>query len=383
MMPPVDLALARLAAQRFASPGLAPADVVRRLGAVQSQDFEGGKWAIGLRARGLRDADVERAFAAGEIVRTHVLRPTWHFVAPEDLRWMLALTGPRVKAAMAGYDRRLGLDDAVYRKSTNAIVRALEGGVQLTRTELAAELRRAGIDTTGTQRLAHLVMRAELDAVICSGARRGRHSTYALVDERVPQTPPRERDEALAELAARYFPFRGPATQHDFAWWSGLTVRDATRAIDAAGAALERFESDGRAYWRDAASRPRRPKSPNVLLLPNYDEYFIGFRNRGAFGRRLGSVQSVTGGDALIAHVVVADGQLVGGWRRAVGADTVVVRMQLLARLTSAERRAFDAAVARYGEFLGVPVEVDEHATSVVRERKLARARTGTVSTRQ
>jgi hypothetical protein len=350
----------RLANQHLAAPTLAaPSDVVRSLGAVQAQDYAGAKWAVALRGVGIRESAVERAFAEGAILRTHVLRPTWHFVAPADIRWMLALTGPRVKALMASYDRKLGLDDAVYRRSNDALARALGGGRHLTRAELAEALRRARVDTTTTQRLAHLVMRAELEGLVCSGPRRGKQFTYALLDERVPPAAPRGRDEALLELTRRYFATRGPATAHDFAWWSGLTVADARRGVEAAGAELEQTVVDGVTYWTGAPPTVAQPtQRRSAHLLPNYDEFFIGFKDRSAIGRRLQSSELVTGGNALISYVVAVGGQLVGGWARAVTTQGVVVELNLLTRLTELEERAVAAAAAAYGAYLELPVEL-------------------------
>src|SRR6185503_4235399 len=206
-------------------------DVVSWLGAVQAQVYGDAKWALGLRMRRSTDARIEAAFSEGSILRTHVMRPTWHFVAPADIRWMLALTAPRVRAAMASYSRKLELDATVLRRSQRAMVRALRGGRQLTRQELRSVLARAGVRADGVQRLAHIVMQAELDAVICSGARRGNQFTYALLDERVPMVRARSRDDSLAELARRYFTSHGPAQLHDFAWWSGLSVGDACAGL--------------------------------------------------------------------------------------------------------------------------------------------------------
>jgi winged helix DNA-binding protein len=358
----LDIARRRLANQHLTTPTLeTPADVVRTLGAVQAQDYAGAKWAISMRTRGrLSDAAIEQAMADGAILRTHVLRPTWHFVAPGDIRWMLALTGPRVKAAMASYDRKLGLTDAVYRRSNDTIARALEGGTHLTRTELAAVLRKRRVNVEGTQRLSHLMFRAELDALICSGPRRGKQFTYALLDERAPAAPAKTRDEALLELTRRYFATRGPATPHDFAWWSGLTVGDANAGIALAGAALARATIGDRTYWFDPAAPPvpRASRAPVAYLLPNYDEYFIGFRDRSAIGERLRSIELVTGGDALIAHVIVIGGQLVGGWRRTFEKDAVAIELNVLGRLSAAERKAVDAAISAYGTFLGVRTKV-------------------------
>ena len=355
----VDIARRRLANQHLVAPALrTPADVVRVLGAVQAQDYAGAKWAIAQRTRGVVDRAVEQAMTEGSILRTHVLRPTWHFVTPADIRWMLALTAPRVKATMAYYDRKLELDEALLRRSTRAIMRALRDGKQLTRAEIAQILRRARIDVTGSQRLGHILLRPELDGIICSGARRGKQFTYALLEERVPPVRPLDRDEALLELTRRYFATRGPATPNDFAWWSGLTVADAKRGIEMVGGALEREVIDGRTYWSDPTTRSPSKKGPIVHLLPNYDEYFIGFKDRSAIGERLKSAELVTGGDALIAHVVSVDGQLVGGWKRTVTKEGVIVELHLLTRLSAAERRAVDAAAHAYGDFLGLPVEL-------------------------
>jgi hypothetical protein len=369
----MDIARRRLAAQHLTNPVLTdPAEVVRVLGAVQSQDYAGAKWAIGMRSRGVTDETVERAFTDGRIIRTHVLRPTWHFVEPADVRWMLALTAPRIKRVMSYYNVQMGVDDALLRKTNRILERALRDGKQLTRTELAKVLQRAGIDVSGPYRLARVVMNAELDAVVCSGARIGKQFTYALLDERVPSAPPLEGDEALLELGRRYFTTRGPATPNDFAWWSGLTVADARRTIAIMGSELEREEIDGRAYWSVRAS-VKRWRSPLVHLLPNYDELFIGHKDRSALGKRMTSVDLVTGGDALTAYVVVVDGQLVGGWKRVSAAKAVAIELKLLVRLSAAERAAIDAAVRRYAAFLGAAVEVLRAGRRVGSSRKRSR----------
>lgn len=178
--------------KRIVGPSLGtPADTVRHLDAIQSQDYGGAKWAVGQRVRGATDASIEEAFAAGQILRTHVLRPTWHFVTLEDIRWMLALTAPRVKAAIASRHRQLELDEATCKRSNAAIAKALEGGGELTRPELAAMLRRKRIvtDSGDPQQVPHLLMRAELDALICSDPRRGAQHTYALLDKQRRQHP--------------------------------------------------------------------------------------------------------------------------------------------------------------------------------------------------
>ena len=345
----------RLAAQFLARPSRGSViDVVRALGAVQAQDYAGAKWALGQRVAGATDASIETLFTQGAILRTHVLRPTWHFVDPEDIRWMLALTAPRIAASMSSYNRKVELTPDVFRRSTDAIAKALEGGRHLTRAELREVLARVGITAT-TQRLGHLMMQAELDGVICSGARRGKEFTYALLDERVRPVAPRDRDECLADLAVRYFTRRGPATTSDMSWWSGLAMADVKRAIEVCGRRLRRIDVDDRPHWIAAGQRASATR-PTAHLLPNYDEYFIGLRDRTAIARRVSDSRLVTGGDARIVHVAFVDGQLVGGWRRLVVGSTPVVELDLVTRITRDERSRLEAQVERLGTFLGVPV---------------------------
>jgi hypothetical protein len=352
-----DTARCRLAATHLARPRLAdPAAVVATLGAVQSQDYPAAKWAVGQRTVGAADANVERAFADGAILRTHVLRPTWHFVTPADIRWMLALTGPRVHQANAGRYRDLGLDAATRTRGDRVLARALRDGPR-TRPELAAALTRAGI-VAEEQRTAYLVMHAELNAVICSGPRRGNQFTYALLDERAPAAAPLPRDEALARLASLYFATRGPATAHDFAWWSGLTVADARRGAEAARPALVREDVDGRVTWRADAPQPPRARTPVAHLLPNYDELFVGYKDRSALLQTVASRTPAERSAAMGRHVVEVDGQLVGGWTRTLGRGGVVVTLALLAPLSAAQRRAVESAVQRYGAFLGVGASI-------------------------
>jgi hypothetical protein len=341
-----------------------PADVVAWLGAVQSQDYAGAKWAIGQRAP-VTDADVDRAFNEGSIVRTHILRQTWHFVAAADIRWMLALSGPRVNAVNAHYYRQFELDSAIFARSRAVFERALRDGAQLTRTELGVALRRARITAEG-HRLAFLVMRAELDAVICSGAKRGKQFTYALLDARVPPAKTRDREAALAELARRYFTSHGPATQRDFVWWSGLRVRDAKAGIELVSPALVREQLDGLTYWSVEGRAPAAPPSPTAYLLPNYDEYLIAYKDRGHIAiHRADSVTRIK--DPFVHHVII-DGRLAGSWKRTVSARSVAVEISTWAQPTAANKRAVESVVARLGQFMALPASLA--ATSSWADRK-------------
>jgi hypothetical protein len=283
------------------------------------------------------------------------MRPTWHFVTPADIRWMQALTRTRVDAISAYQYRQLELDDVVFARSNALIRAALEGGRHLTRTELGKALENGGIVATGL-RLAYLMLRAELDAVICSGPRRGKQFTYALVDERAPAARILERTEALAELARRYFTSHGPATVRDFAWWSGLTVADAKAGLEMVQSCFTSEVENGKTFWSAPATVPLKLKSPAVHLLPNYDEQLIGFKDRAPTMHESvrGRVQSVI--PALTAHIITSNGVVVGGWRRTIEKKNVTIRTKLIVSLNAAEKASLQSAAEDYGRFVGLPV---------------------------
>lgn len=333
-----------------------PQDVVASLCAMQAQDYSAAKWAIGLRSSGLHDEDVERAFNDGLILRTHVLRPTWHFVAPADIRWMLSLTAPRIHAASASYYRQAGLDARIVKKACAMMHRALEGGKFLTRTELAAHLLRAKIPADGLK-LAYVVMHAELEGVIGSGPRRGKQFTYALLDERAPKARTLDRDEALCELATRYFQGHGPATARDFAWWSGLSLTEARQAI-AAATSLEKTTIDGTVYWNGGGGRSSTARTAGALLLPNYDEYVIAYKDRSAVSDPSHAAHLVARSNGAFANHVAIDGRLAGSWSRTLKPNAVLVEVAPYRKLTPAQIRAIDAAADCYGEFLGLPASL-------------------------
>ena len=355
-LPPArtDIAARRLLQQRLAGHRLAgPADVVSWLCAVQAQDYPGAKWAIGLRMRDASDVAVERAFADGTILRTHVMRPTWHFVSPKDLRWMLELTAPRIKGFNAHMHRELRLDEELFSRSNSVIARALEGRRYLTREELGVALADAGIVAKGP-RLAYLIMRAELDAVVSSGPRRGRQSTYALLDERVPQTAGLGRDEALGELALRYFKGHGPATLRDLSWWSGLTATEAKAGLRMASHHLESETMAGGVYWFPRPAKAAAGESELALLLPAFDEFFIGY---SGFGRsRSGGSRGES--DPVYNSPVLLGGLVIGSWRRAFKGEAVIVDAAPFANLGDAESELVSSAAERYGRFVGMPVEI-------------------------
>ncbi|MGH2456744.1 MAG: DNA glycosylase AlkZ-like family protein, partial [Candidatus Limnocylindria bacterium] len=248
--------------------------------------------------------------------------------------------------------RQLELDSGVFQLSNAALAKALQGGQHLTRDELRDVLRRAGIETDRQQRMAYLMMRAELDGVVCSGPRRGKQFTYALLDERAPRARTLERKEALAELAGRYFASRGPATVHDFAKWSGLTLADARSGLEAVEAGLRHEVADGRTSWFPRSSRSRADRSPTAHLLSIYDEYVAGYKDRSAMIDERHAARLSGMGNAL-NYIVVVDGRIVGTWKRKLRKAEVVIQTDIFTRLTRAGKEAIAAAAARYGVFLG------------------------------
>ena len=354
-MRPSDIPHARLHHQRLTSPRFKePVDVVRWLGAVQAQEYAPAKWAIGQRMGRATDADVERAFAEGSILRTHVLRPTWHFVAPEDIRWMLELTGPRIKTAIASYARGASLDENAFKRSRRLLKSALDGGRQLTRAALREAFQRDRLPTTGI-RFVLMLMRAELDGLICSGARVGKAFTYAWLDDRVPAARTLTREQALAELARRYFTSRGPATLQDFVWWSGLTTADARSGIEMAGSDLSRDVIDASACWLPSPRRAVRRTAGAAHLLPVYDEYLVAYKDRSAV---VDSRYCKRGTNVLFGSTIVVNGRVAGTWKSTRSEHETLVTLNAFAPLTGRVRRAVDDAARRYGTFLGQSVRV-------------------------
>jgi len=353
-----DIARLRLHNQRLSTTTFKnPADAVGWLGAVQSQDYAGAKWALSQRAQNATDASIEQAFNEGAILRTHVMRPTWHFVRPKDIRWMLALTAPRINALCATYYRKLELDAATFKRSNALLTKNLRGGKQLTRAELTSLLQKKGIATDDLLRFTYLIVRAELDGIVCSGARRGKQFTYALLDERAPHTRTLEREAALAELAKRYFSSHGPATLKDFVWWSGLTVSDANKGLDSIRSQLISEVENGQTYWF-ADSTPARVPSPTVHLLPDYDEYTVGYTDRGAIFDSSHTNKLDSRGSELAQYMIVVDGLIAGTWKRTVKKSEVVIELVRFRDFAKAEEQAIADAAERYGKFLGLPIRL-------------------------
>ncbi|QHT55211.1 winged helix DNA-binding domain-containing protein [Cellulomonas sp. H30R-01] len=330
--------------------------VVRHLGASQAQEVPMSRWSLGMRS-GTDDATVLAAIDDGRIVRTHALRATWHYLAAEDLRWVQALTGPRVVQVNRSVERQVGIDDEAVARTHRAVTTALRGGEHLTRGELGDVLARAGVEASGL-RLAYLLMRLELDAVIASGAVRGAQQTYALVDGRVAEGPDLRGDDALAELTRRFFTGHGPAAEKDMAWWATLTLTQVRRGIALCEGELVEDEVDGVRLWSAPGPVPARDPSPTAHVLQGYDEYGVAYTASRFVTNLAGLSIAPPGSNTVIAPLLV-DGQVVGWWRRVVARDGVVAQPRPARALTDSERAAVETAFASYARFAGLPVRVD------------------------
>jgi hypothetical protein len=332
-----------------------PAEVVSWLGAVQAQEYALAKWALGLRMQSASDNLIEQAFNTGQILRTHLMRPTWHFVTPNDIRWLLELTAPRVHQVNGTMYRKLELDETLLRYSSEIIESALEGGRQWTRAEIAAVLTKKGINVDDGMRLGYIVHYAELEGIVCSGARRGKQHTYALLSERAPQARKLSREEALAELTLRFFSSHGPATVKDFAWWSGLTVADVKAGLAILGSKVKSEVVEGETYWLVDALNVTGEITSKGHLLPVYDEYTIAYKHHSA---PLDPEYTPLAEDRFFTSAFIYDGRIIGMWRRTFSKKSVVIEVAPFRPFTTDEREAFAAAGERFRKFLSMPVSL-------------------------
>jgi hypothetical protein len=345
-----------------------PEEVVGWFGAVQAQDYLGSLWALGLRTRDATEAGVEAAEARRAIVRTWPMRGTLHFVAAADVRWLTRLLAPRVLAQNAArIKREVDVDAALIARCRGVVRRALEGGRRLERMALYQALEAKKI-TTGGSRGLHILGWLAMEGTLCLAGRSGKQHTFALLDEWIPKSTLLERDAALAELAARYFTSHGPATLRDFAWWAGITARDAQAAVDGAGRRLAREVFEQRAWFSGARTRKRihGPAAPRVRLLPGYDEYTVAYEDRSLLPQDARQLSAM----ALLSPVVVADGQVIGRWKRTLVKDTVQVSARLMRALTLAEGEALSESARALGHFLGLPVALKVSAPRAARRTR-------------
>ena len=360
-MTPFEIARYRLINQHIVTGRVKhPMALVGELVAMQSQDYGGTLWAVGLRmpegSKYRTEAAIEKALAERTIIRTWPMRGTLHVVAAKDIRWMLELLTPRIISGTGERMKRLELSEAVFQRSRKLFIAALEGNRQVTREALGELLEKDGISTAG-MRGYHIFWRLAQEGTICFGARAGKQHTFVLLHEWAPEAKSMDREVALAELATRYFRSHGPATLRDFIWWSGLKAADARAGLESAAARLEQFAVGKTIYWmaRELASVPDGGR--RAYLLPGFDEFILGYNDRSA-AVEAKHFRKVTGNNGVFANTLVLDGRVVGTWKREVKKDKIIVRASPFATVKKIEREEFGPAAEQYGEFWGGTVEM-------------------------
>jgi hypothetical protein len=320
------------------------------MGALQAQDFNMAKWAVGIRFPECTDKMVEAAFNKGEILRTHLMRPTWHFVAPENIRWLLSLTADKIKSSSRSRDRDLEITESVYHKSNQVIQKALAGHKHRTREDLGKELEKAKI-TVNTSRMVHFMMRAEVEGLVCSGALQGKTHTYALLDERVPPTKPLHREEALAKLAHIYFTAHCPATLQDFVWWSGLSQAEAKKGMDAVKSDFMTEMINGQSYWMADRFGKAACVAESALLLPAFDEYIISYKDRQEM-IPLEHYCSAISSNGIFRPTIAVNGQVIGVWKKSTAQKSPVIFDFFEPNVSN--RNEIDKATIAFCSFLGI-----------------------------
>lgn len=329
-----------------------PHEIVSWMVAMQAQEFAHAKWAIGLRLpAGILDEDVEKAFNEGAILRTHLMRPTWHFVTPADIRWMLALTAPRVHAVNAYSYRKFELTPTLLKRCNDILAKTLEGR-NLTRKILKETLQKKKIIADGL-RLGYIMMHAELDGIICSGPRQGKQFTYALLDERVSLSKKYDREEALAEFSRRYFTSRGPATPQDFSYWSGLTIKEVKEGISSVKSQFDHELINGKEYLISPTVSVGKGKHQATFLMPDYDEYGMSYKDRSALSLSKINTAPQEGNQVTYNHWIVIDGLISGAWSQTVKSDVIHIEPVFFTKLSRSKHQDVIRAMKRYCSFFG------------------------------
>lgn len=354
--PDTDIVRQRLLNQRIEGAKFdKPEEVLRWLGAIQAQDYLQSLWAVGLRLRSATVADVKQAISEGRILRTWPMRGTIHFIPPEDARWMLKLSASRMLAKDGRRLEQLGLDTEIMERCKEIFYEALNGGKRLSRPDMMSLLEDAGISTRN-QRGYHILWYLSQSALICLGPMQDRQQTFVLLDEWASDSRELSREESLAELIRRYFAGHGPATVHDFARWAGLTVTETRSAIEAAGSGLTSEEIEGKEYWTtaDAPDQATHDES-SVHLLPGFDEYLIGYKDRSAMLADEHAHKIIPGKNGVFLPTIVVNGQVVGTWKRKLKKDSIDITLSPFTRLGDSEEGVIEAAKS-YSEFIGSPL---------------------------
>lgn len=346
-----EIARARLANQHIIQPRSdSCAGIVAYMGAIQAQDYPGALWSIGLRSRSLVRTNIERAIENREIIRTWPMRGTIHFLAADDARWITQLAAPRVLRSAAGREKNLGLDESSMKTARQVIEKTLRDG-PVVRGNILSALDRAG-ESTAQQRGYHILWRLAMEGVICFGPHQGKQPTFVLLDEWLPKTRDIRGDEALGELATRYYTSHGPATLKDFAGWASLPITQAKRSIEVAGTAIAKTTIDTTDYWH--SPKPSATLKGSAFLLPGFDEFILGYKDRSPALIAEHAHKIVPGNNGMFKPTVVIDGQVVGTWKKVERKGMMTITLDTFEPSATTHHAKLEQAVNRYSDFLGL-----------------------------
>ena len=333
-----------------------PKNVVSSMCAMQAQDFNAAKWAIGIRLKGTTEKSITESFNKGEIVRTHLMRPTWHIVSADDIYWLLDLTVPHIKSIVKRRHINLGLTTSILNKSLNSIEKVLTGGFHLTREEIVAGLAKVKIITDGVH-ASHILLHAELEGLICSGPVKNKKLSYGLLEERVPIKNKLNREESIAKLALKYFSSRGPALVEDFTWWSGLSLKDARLALELNKNNLATETLDSKTFWFNNSSPLTKTKKPLAHLLPAYDEFLISYRDRSSCIPP-GIERTIISNNGIFRPVVLINGKVAGLWTRKIAKSKTLLEVNLFQPAGHKTITLLNHASNAYSLYLNHPAEI-------------------------
>jgi hypothetical protein len=350
-MKTTDIIRMRLHNQQLTAAGFTtPKEIVGYMGAMQAQEYPLSKWAIGIRLPGSTEKTINRALDKGEILRTHVLRPTWHYVTPEDIHWILSLSAPQQRQAVKFRQKSLELTPAVLNKSNKTIEKALLKGEHLTRKELTAALQQVKIDARN-ERGGHLLFQAEIDGIICSGIQRGKEVTYALLSERVNGGKSFPREEAMVKLAKRFFTSHGPATAQDFIWWSGLSITDGKNAVEMIKKEFHSIIAGEKTYLLSPNLQIPADKKPSRFLLPPYDEYIIAYADRSAVVTDDAKKKNLFD-NGLFRPAIIVNGKAIGNWKRVIKKNKTTAELKYFKKPAKTTEALIKKAVKDYERFV-------------------------------
>ncbi len=335
-----------------------PKQLIEYLGAIQAQDYPMAKWALGVRLNNVGNKDIELSLDNGEILRTHVLRPTWHLVSANDIHWMLELTAPHIHSSSRSRHKQLELDSKSLSKIYKLIEKNLRDNNHLTRDALYDIFHQEKIGTSDN-RGAHIFMCAELEGLICSGKNSGKQRTFALLEERVSKPKKLNRDESLAKLANIYFTSRGPATINDFIWWSGLPRRDARKALEITSGDFSDETIEDETYRFSNNFDYSMIPTNSVLMLPSFDEYLIAYTNRKAAINKEIHTKKAVSNNGIFRPIIVVNGQVAGIWRRSFKKDMVLIETELFESLNKTQIKSVEKEAAKFGTFLDMKIELN------------------------